>query len=55
MGSVPRKTGLPMSFSHLLAREGLLTIYDPLSPCDRGQSTRTLISPGVIILKTDAT
>ena len=25
------------------------------SPCDSGQSTRTLISPGVIILKTDAT
>ena len=25
------------------------------SPCDNGQSTRTLISPGVIILKTDAT
>ena len=34
---------------------GLLTIYDPLSPCDSGQSTRTLISPGVIILKTDTT
>ena len=25
------------------------------SPCDSGQSTRTIISPGVIILKTDAT
>ena len=25
------------------------------SPCDSGQSTRTLISPGVIFLKTDAT
>ena len=25
------------------------------SPCDSGQSTRTLIFPGVIILKTDAT
>ena len=25
------------------------------SPCDSGQSTRTLISPGVIILKTNAT
>ena len=25
------------------------------SPCDSGQSTKTLISPGVIILKTDAT
>ena len=25
------------------------------SPCDSGQSTRTLISPGVIILKTDVT
>ena len=32
---------------------GLLTIYDP--PCDSGQSTRTLFSPRVIILKTDAT
>ena len=27
----------------------------PLGPCDSGQSTRTLISPGVIILKTDTT
>ena len=25
------------------------------SPCDSGQSIRTLISPGLIILKTDAT
>ena len=25
------------------------------SPCDSGQSTRTLISPGVIILKKDPT
>ena len=33
---------------------GLLTIYDPLL-VTAGQSTRTLISPEVIILKTDAT
>ena len=38
---------------HLLAR-GPADNLRP-SPCDSGQSTRTLISPGVIILKTDAT
>ena len=38
---------------HLLAR-GLADNLWP-SPCDSGQSTRTLISPGVIIFKTDAT
>ena len=37
---------------HLLAR-GPADNLQP-SPCDSGQSTRTLISPGVIILKTDA-
>ena len=35
---------------HLLARGPAKP-----SPCDSGQSTRTLISPGVIILKTDTT
>ena len=38
---------------HLLAR-GPADNLRP-SPCDSSQSTRTLISPGVIILKTDAT
>ena len=38
---------------HLLARGPADNLW--ISPCDRGQSTRTLISPGVIILKTDAT
>ena len=38
---------------HLLAR-GPADNLRP-SPCDSGQSTRTLISPGVIILKTDTT
>ena len=38
---------------HLLAR-GPADNLRP-SPCDSGQSTRTLIFPGVIILKTDAT
>ena len=38
---------------HLLARGPADNLWP--SPCDSGQSTRTLISPGVIILKTDAT
>jgi len=38
---------------HLLARGACWQFMT--SPCDSGQSTRTLISPGVIILKTDAT
>ena len=38
---------------HLLARGPVDNLWP--SPCDSGQSTRTLISPGVIILKTDAT
>ena len=38
---------------HLLAR-GAADNLRP-SPCDSSQSTRTLIFPGVIILKTDAT
>ena len=38
---------------HLLARGPAGNLWP--SPCDSGQSTRTLISPGVIILKTDAT
>ena len=38
---------------HLLAR-GPADNLRP-SPCDSGQSTRTLIFPGVIIRKTDAT
>ena len=38
---------------HLLARWPADNLWP--SPCDSGQSTRTLISPGVIILKTDAT
>ena len=38
---------------HLLARGPADNLRS--SPCDSGQSTRTLISPGVIILKTDAT
>ena len=38
---------------HLLARGPVNNSWP--SPCDSGQSTRTLISPGVIILKTDAT
>ena len=37
---------------HLLARVPADNLWP--SPCDSGQSTRTLISPGVIILKTDA-
>ena len=36
---------------HLLARRGLLTIYDPLLVT----VVRTLFSPRVIILKTDGT
>ena len=38
---------------HLLAR-GPANNLGP-SPCDSGQSARTLIAPGVIILKTEAT
>ena len=38
---------------HLLARGPANNLWP--SPCDSGQSTRTLIYPGVIILKTDAT
>ena len=38
---------------HLLARGPADNLWP--SPCDTGQSTRTLISPGVIILKTDNT
>ena len=38
---------------HLLARGPAENLWP--SPCNSGQSTRTLISPGVIILKTDAT
>ena len=38
---------------HLLARGPADNLWP--SPCDSGQSTRTLISPGVIILKTDTT
>ena len=38
---------------HLLAK-GPADNLRP-SPCDSGQSIRTLISPGLIILKTDAT
>ena len=38
---------------HLLAKGPADNLWP--SPCDSGQSTRTLISPGVIILKTDAT
>ena len=38
---------------HLLARGPADNLWP--SPCDSGQSTGTLISPGVIILKTDAT
>ena len=38
---------------HLLARGPADNLWP--SPCDSGQSTRTLISPGVIIFKTDAT
>ena len=38
---------------HLLARGPADNLWP--SPHDSGQSTRTLISPGVIILKTDAT
>ena len=37
---------------HLLARGPADSLWP--SPCDSGQSTRTLISPGVIILKTEA-
>ena len=38
---------------HLLARGPADNLWP--SPCDSGQSTRTFISPRVIILKTDAT
>ena len=38
---------------HLLARGPADNLLP--SPCNIGQLTRTLISPGVIILKTDAT
>ena len=38
---------------HLLARGSADNLLP--SPCDSSQSTRTLISPGVIILKTEAT
>ena len=38
---------------HLLARGPADNLWP--SPCDSGQSTRTLISPGVIIFETDAT
>ena len=38
---------------HLLARGPADNLWP--SPCDSGQSTKTLISPGVIVLKTDAT
>ena len=38
---------------HLLGRGPADNLWP--SPCDSGQSTRTLISPGVIILKTDTT
>ena len=38
---------------HLLARGPADNLWP--SPCDSGQSIRTLISPGLIILKTDAT
>ena len=39
--------------NHFLARGPADNLWP--SPCDSGQSTSTLISPGVIILKTDAT
>ena len=38
---------------HLLARGPAYNLWP--FPCDSGQSTRTLISPGVIIFKTDTT
>ena len=38
---------------HLLARRPADNLWP--SPCDSGQSTRSLISPGVIILKKDPT
>ena len=38
---------------HLLARGPADNLWP--SPCDCGQSTRTLISPGVIIFETDST
>ena len=38
---------------HLLAKGPADHLWP--SPCDSGQSTRTLISPGVIILKKDST